>query len=118
MGYASKLAQSYSNPDYVWNSLGAVGSTSAWDRGSNPLAEFRAIFSGSKKAARQAAGGGERPYAPSGPPKYGSFGRGASSIVQNLDRLSPENITANLNNYQNQVLAGRYLRSLRMDDLF
>jgi len=36
MGYASKLAQSYKNPEATWNSLGSVGSTSAWSRSSLP----------------------------------------------------------------------------------
>lgn len=38
MGYASQLARSYSNPESTWNSLGSLGSTSAWDQ-SSPVAQ-------------------------------------------------------------------------------
>lgn len=38
MGYASQLARNYSNPESTWNSLGSLGSTSAWDQ-SSPVAQ-------------------------------------------------------------------------------
>jgi len=55
MGYASKLAQTYSNPDTTWGSLGALGSTSAWDQ-SSPVTQT-ALY------RLKNSGRGERTYA-------------------------------------------------------
>ena len=123
MGYASQLARSYSNPDSVWNSLGAVGSTSAWDRSSADLAAFESILSAAKLGRKSGTSGTDR-YKPAGPPTYGSFAGSAWDTAQALspdnpnNPLLPQNIAAKLGKYQEMVMAGKYMKPLRVSDLF
>ena len=124
MGYASQLARSYSNPESVWNSLGAVGSTSAWSGGGNALSAFENILSAAKLGRKSGSSGTDR-YKPAGPSKYGTFaGSGAWDVAQALapgnpnNPLLPENITERLGKYQERVLSGKYMKPLRVSDLF
>jgi|LakMenEpi03Aug12_release.lakeMendotaPanAssembly.Ray.scaffolds.fasta_scaffold715001_2 hypothetical protein len=123
MGYASQLARSYSNPESVWNSLGAVGSTSAWDRSSADLAAFEGILSAAKLGRKSGTSGTDR-YKPAGPPAYGSFGGSAFETAQALspdnpnNPLLPQNIAEKLGKYQEMVMAGKYMKPLRVSDLF
>lgn len=116
MGYASQLAKSYSNPDTVWNSLGAVGSTSAWDPSASTLAAFDNIISSAKLGRKNEAKGSV--YLPTAPSKFGVFGSNAWDRAQYLSQLSPETIVQNVSNYRDNVLSGKYMKSLRMSDLF
>lgn len=124
MGYASQLAKSYSNPESVWNSLGAVGSTSAWDRSSAGLAAFENILSAAKLGKKSGTSGTDR-YKPAGPPAYGSFaGSSAFNVAQALspdnpnNPLLPQNIAEKFGKYQEGVMAGKYMKPLRVSDLF
>lgn len=123
MGYASQLARSYSNPESVWNSLGAVGSTSAWSGGGNALSAFEDILSAAKLGRKSGSSGTDR-YKPAGPPAYGTFAGSAWDTAQALspdnpnNPLLPQNIAAKLGKYQEMVMAGKYMKPLRVSDLF
>lgn len=103
MGYASQLARSYSNPESVWNSLGAVGSTSAWDRSSADLAAFRDILSSAKLGIKSAVDDPST-YRTAPPAKYGMFGTDAWDTARALSQADPTAI--------GQAIAGKYMNKI------
>ena len=103
MGYASKLAKSYSNPDTVWNSLGAVGSTGAWNASSADLAAFRDILSSAKLGIKSAVDDPST-YRPSPPAKYGMFGTNAFDSTRTLSQIDPTAI--------GKAIAGKYMSKI------
>ena len=135
MGYASKLAQSFSNPDSTWGSLGALGSTSAWDQ-SSPVAE-RALYRLRNNPNRQPRNQAEdaedlrrlvaniKNYRGDFAPNLNSFRARPQPGDYNLDSImsftgdSFLNAATNASDiFTNQVLAGRYMRNFNMGDLF
>ena len=118
MSFAKNYLKQY-NADSAWNSLGAVGSTSAWEGSTKrqSIPDYNNIvarFAGFSKRGS----GGANPYAPAAPSRYGEMGSGALNAINKLVGATPENLTQRINNYKDLVLAGKYFDSLRMSDLF
>lgn len=134
MGYASKLAQTYSNPNTSWNSLGALGSTSAWDQ-SSPVAQtalYRLKNSGrndrtyaidisddAKRLFRDLKDMGVAPRLSSLRPKRPALG---DLNLESLMGYTGDNVInfANQSNnaFMKQALAGRFMGSLGIDSIF
>lgn len=134
MGYASKLAQTYSNPESTWNSLGSLGSTSAWDQ-SSPVAQtalYRLKNSGrndrtyaldisddAKRLFRDLKDMGVAPKLSGLRPRRPAIGD------LNLDSLlgytgdNVMNFADQSNNaFMKQALAGRFMGTLGIDSIF
>jgi hypothetical protein len=117
MSFAKNYLKQY-NADSAWNSLGAVGTTSAWEGGNNPLNAYREIQSTLRNISSPRRSGGGTPYAAEAPARYGTFGRDALNTSFFLANLTPETMQENLNTYQQGVLAGRYFDPLRTRNIF
>jgi hypothetical protein len=103
MSFAKKYLQQY-NADSAWNSLGAVGSTSAWEGGIDPFSAFARINVKSTNLSQPRRSIGGTPYSPERPNRYGNFGGNALSSAQWLTKAAPEDLT--------NLLAGRYFKRI------
>jgi len=104
MSFAKKYLQQY-NADSAWNSLGAVGDTSAWDASANPLNAYREIQGTFRSISNPRRSIGGTPYATAPPAKYGNFGGNALDTTKFFLQAAPENIL-------NQ-LAGKYFKKIQ-----
>ena len=104
MSFAKKYLQQY-NAESAWNSLGAVGDTSAWDGNYSPLSVFGTIQGRSTNISNPRRAIGGTPYAPAPPAKYGNFGGNALDTTKFFLQAGPDDIL-------NQ-LAGKYLKRIQ-----
>jgi hypothetical protein len=117
MSFAKKYLQQY-NADSAWNSLGALGTTSAWEGGDDALGAYREIQGTFKNISNPRRSSGGTPYAPSMPSRYGTFGQDAFNTSLFLSNLTPDQIQQNVTDYGNALLAGRYFEPMRVRNFF
>jgi hypothetical protein len=135
MGYAGQLARSYSNPESTWNSLGALGTTSAWDQSGRTAQE--ALYRLKNNPERQPRNRAEDAedmrrlvqnisrYSGEFSPGLGSFRSNPQPSDYNLNKMMGLTGADFLNSanqagdiYTGQALAGRYMRNFNIQDLF
>jgi len=98
MSFAKNYLKQY-NADSAWNSLGAIGSTSAWEGGQNPLSVYNTIQGRSTNLSH--------PYQLFGSSRYmngvqsPSFGSNAVTSANFLVNAQPTDLL--------QKIAGKYL---------